>query len=119
VGGGGCWLVHIDVPPMGLQTPSAPWVLSLASPLGTLCSVQRMAVSIHFCICQAHGGLCAALNVYMQNTLFPAGHSREDADRCSVSLLGGLALASMTALHFHFNPVHLLPSSVPCPVRSH
>ena len=49
----GYWLVHIVVPPMGLQTPSAPWVLSLAPSLGTLCSVQWMAVSIHFCICQA------------------------------------------------------------------
>jgi hypothetical protein len=29
---------------MGLQTPSTPWVLSLAPSLGTLCSVQRMAV---------------------------------------------------------------------------
>ena len=37
----------------GLQTPSAPWVLSLATSLGTLCSVQWMAMSIHFCICQA------------------------------------------------------------------
>jgi hypothetical protein len=44
---------HIDVPLMGLQTPLAPWVLSLAPSLGTLCSVQWMAVSIHFCICQA------------------------------------------------------------------
>ena len=39
----GYWLVHIVVPivipPMGLQTPSAPWVLSLAPSLGTLCSV--------------------------------------------------------------------------------
>jgi hypothetical protein len=35
---------------MGLQTPSVPWVLSLALSLGTLCSVQWMAVSIHFCI---------------------------------------------------------------------
>jgi hypothetical protein len=30
----GYWLVHIVVPPIGLQTPSAPWVLSLAPPLG-------------------------------------------------------------------------------------
>jgi hypothetical protein len=37
-------LVHIVVPPSGLQTPSDPWVLSLAPPLGTLCSVQRMAL---------------------------------------------------------------------------
>jgi hypothetical protein len=35
----GYWLVHIVVPPRGLQTPSAPWVLSLAPSLGTLCSV--------------------------------------------------------------------------------
>jgi hypothetical protein len=27
----GNWLVHIAVPPMGLQTPSSPWVLSLGS----------------------------------------------------------------------------------------
>jgi hypothetical protein len=38
---------------VGLQTPSAPWVLSLAPSLGTLCFNQWMAVSIHFCICQA------------------------------------------------------------------
>jgi hypothetical protein len=49
----GYWLVHIDVPPMGLQTPSAPWVLSPAPSLGNLCSVQWMIVSIHFCIFQA------------------------------------------------------------------
>jgi hypothetical protein len=47
------WLVHFVLPPMGLQTPSAPWVLSLAPSLGNLCSFQWMAVSIHFCICQA------------------------------------------------------------------
>jgi hypothetical protein len=38
---------------MGLQIPSAPWILSLTPSLGTLCSIQWMAVSIHFCICQA------------------------------------------------------------------
>jgi hypothetical protein len=38
---------------MGLQTPSAPWVLSLAPSLGTMCSVQWIAVKNHFCICQA------------------------------------------------------------------
>jgi hypothetical protein len=38
---------------MGLQTPSAPQILTLAPLLGTLCSVQWMVVSIHFCICQA------------------------------------------------------------------
>jgi hypothetical protein len=34
LGGGGYWLVHIVVPPIGLQTPLAPWVLSLAPPFG-------------------------------------------------------------------------------------
>jgi hypothetical protein len=38
---------------MERKTPSVPWVLSLAPSLGTLCSVQWMTVSIHFCICQA------------------------------------------------------------------
>ena len=37
---------------MGLQTPSAPWVLSLAPSLGTLCSIKWMIVSMHFWICQ-------------------------------------------------------------------
>jgi hypothetical protein len=46
-------LVHIVVLPMGLQNPSTSWVLSLAASLGTLCEVQWMTVSIHFCICQA------------------------------------------------------------------
>jgi hypothetical protein len=46
------WFI-IVVPPMGLQTPSAPSVLSLDLPLGTLCSVQWLAESIHLCICQA------------------------------------------------------------------
>ena len=47
------WLVDIVVFPMGLQTPSAPSVFSLTSPLGTPCSVQWLAVSIRLCICQA------------------------------------------------------------------
>ena len=49
----GFWLVHIVVPPMGLQPSSAPSVLSLTPSLGTLCSVQWVAVSIYLCICQA------------------------------------------------------------------
>ena len=49
----GYWLVHIVVPPIEMQTPSAPWVFSLDPSLGTLCSVQWMTVSILFCICQA------------------------------------------------------------------
>jgi hypothetical protein len=37
---GGYWLVHNVVPPIGLQIPLAPWVLSLAPPLGALWSIQ-------------------------------------------------------------------------------
>jgi hypothetical protein len=37
---GGYWLVHIVVPPIGLQIPLAPWMLSLAPPLGALWSIQ-------------------------------------------------------------------------------
>jgi hypothetical protein len=32
----GYWLVHNVVPPIGFQIPLAPWVLSLALPLGAL-----------------------------------------------------------------------------------
>ena len=32
----GYWLVHIVVPPIGLQFPLAPWVISLAPPLGAV-----------------------------------------------------------------------------------
>ena len=39
--------------PMRLQTPSAPCILSLVPPLTIMCSVQWLAESIHFCICQA------------------------------------------------------------------
>jgi hypothetical protein len=48
----GYWLVRIVVPPLGLQVSSAPLVLSLAPPLGTLCSDQCFIESINFCICQ-------------------------------------------------------------------
>ena len=47
------WLVHIVVPPMGLQPHSTPSVLYLSPPLGNLCSVPWLAVSIPLCICQA------------------------------------------------------------------
>jgi hypothetical protein len=53
----GYWLVPIVFSSMELQTPSAPWVLSLAPSVGILCSVQWMAVSIHFCISQARKSL--------------------------------------------------------------
>jgi hypothetical protein len=49
----GYWLVHIVVPPMGLQTPLAPWVLSLSLSLWTLWSIQWIALGFYFSICQA------------------------------------------------------------------
>jgi hypothetical protein len=45
-------LVDIVVLPMGLQTSSAPSVLSLTPPLGALWSVQWLAVSI--CLCTSN-----------------------------------------------------------------
>ena len=48
----GYWLVHV-VPPMGMKTPSAPLVLSIAPLLGFSCSVQWLVASIPLCICQA------------------------------------------------------------------
>jgi hypothetical protein len=53
---GGVWMVDIVVLPMRLQTPSTPSVLSLTHLLGTLHSVQWLAVSIHLCICKALAG---------------------------------------------------------------
>jgi hypothetical protein len=49
----GIWLVNIAVLPMGLQTPSAPSVLPLTSPLGSPYSVRWLAASIHICIGKA------------------------------------------------------------------
>ena len=34
-GRAGYWLVHVVVPPIGLETTSAPWVLSPAPSLGS------------------------------------------------------------------------------------
>jgi hypothetical protein len=39
--GVGYWLVHIVDPPIGLQTPLTPWVLSLAPSLGDLYSIDE------------------------------------------------------------------------------
>jgi hypothetical protein len=80
----GYWLVHIVVPLIGLQTPSAPWVLSLAPPLGTLCSVQWM--SIHFCISQA-------LAEPLRRQLYQAPVSKHLLASTSSSLTGFLCIA--------------------------
>jgi hypothetical protein len=47
----GIWSVDIVAPFMGLQATST-LVPSPTPPLGTLCSVQWLAASIHLCICQ-------------------------------------------------------------------
>ena len=45
------WLVDNVVPPIGLQTLTAPSVLSLAPSLGSTCLVRWLAASIINCIC--------------------------------------------------------------------
>jgi hypothetical protein len=68
-------IVHL---PIGLQTPSAPSVLSLAPPLGTLCSVQLLAASICLCVCQAlaeplrRQPYQAPVSIYLASTIVPA-----------------------------------------------
>jgi len=47
------WLVDIVVLPMGLQTSSAPSVLFLTPPLGSLCSVWWLVTLILICISKA------------------------------------------------------------------
>jgi hypothetical protein len=65
----GYWLVLIVDPPMGLQTPSALWVPSLAPPLGILCSGQWLSESLAFfvwgflLVCFLRHGFCVALAV--------------------------------------------------------
>ena len=49
----GYLLVQTVVPSMGVQTPSAPWDLSLAAPLRTVCLVQWLSENIPLCIYQA------------------------------------------------------------------
>jgi hypothetical protein len=48
----GYWLIHIVFLLWGCKPLQLLWVLFLAPPLGTLCSVQLLAESIHLCICQ-------------------------------------------------------------------
>jgi hypothetical protein len=77
---------------MGLQTPSASWVLSLTPSLGTLFSIQWMAVSIHFCISQ---GLAEPL----RRQLYQAPVSKLLLSSTTVS---GFAILSLYTLSFHF-----------------
>jgi hypothetical protein len=77
----GYWLVHIVIPPMGLQTHSAPWVLSAPS-LETVYSVQWMTMSIHFCICQV-------LAEPLRRQLYQSGISKHLLASTIVSGFGG------------------------------
>jgi hypothetical protein len=43
----GYWLVHIVVPPIRLQFPLAPWVISLAPPLGAVHTVSALSLATH------------------------------------------------------------------------
>jgi hypothetical protein len=73
LGAFGDWLVAIVVPPMRLQTPSAPLVLSLAPSLGTPCSVQFLIYGgshQHGCILhlRVHGQPSASVYLHTQNS---------------------------------------------------
>jgi hypothetical protein len=46
-------MVDIVELPIGLQRPSAPSVLPLTPPLGSLCLAQWFVASIHIYICKA------------------------------------------------------------------
>jgi hypothetical protein len=43
------WLVHNVAPPIGLQIPLAPWVLSLAPPLGAMDTIFKEAYNLLIC----------------------------------------------------------------------
>ena len=58
---GGYWVVHIVVPLIGLQIPLAPWVLSLASSLGALCSKTEVDAHSHL----LDRTQCPLLNIYL------------------------------------------------------
>ena len=70
-------LIHIVVPPMVLQTPSAPWVLSVVPPLGTV--VIEDVISSSFllqppllslaAVPPCHDGLYSSVTVSQGNTL--------------------------------------------------
>ena len=96
----GIWLVDIVVLPMGLQTPSAPSVLSLTPPLGTPCSVQWLAVSICLCICKALAGP-------LRRQLYQAPFSKHFLASTIVSGFGDYiwdesVSGTVSALHFVF-----------------
>jgi hypothetical protein len=71
---GGYWVVHIVVPLIGLQTPLAPWVLSLAPPLGALTTIFKEGKIIK--MWEANGSLQniflpARTVIFTQSIFFP------------------------------------------------
>ena len=75
---GGVWLVDI-AHPVGLKTPSACSVLSLTPLLGTLCSVQWLALSID---------LCQALAELLKRQLYQTPASKHFLASSRVSMFG-------------------------------
>jgi hypothetical protein len=51
----GYWLVHIIGPPIGLQTPSAPWVLSLAPSFLCVNSYWKLGIEQFIRVCLSMG----------------------------------------------------------------
>jgi hypothetical protein len=100
---------------MGLQTPSAPSVLSLTPPLGTQCSVQRLAVSIPLCICQALAEplrrqlyqtpvnkhfLASTIVSALGNCIWDGSHMGQSLDGLSFSLCSTLCLCICSLEYF-------------------
>ena len=109
-------MIDIVVLPMGLQSPSAPSVLSLTPPLGTPCSVQWLAARIHLFICKALAGT-------LRRQLYQAPFNKHFLASTIVSGLGDyiwdespggtspwMIFPSISALHFIsiFTPVSIL-----------
>jgi hypothetical protein len=57
ISSGGYWLVHIVVPSIGLQTPLAPWVLSLA---------PSLFIGLHWPCVTSNGWLWASTPVFVR-----------------------------------------------------
>jgi hypothetical protein len=94
-------LIDIVVLSTGLQTPSAPSVLSVTSPLGTRCSVQWLAASIRLCICQTPAGpLRRQLYQAPVSMHFLASTILSAIGDCMWDVSPGGAFPSVAVLHF-------------------
>ena len=101
-------MVDIVVLPMGLQTPSTPSVLSLTPLLGTLPSVQWLAVNIHLCICKALQGLSGDSHIRLLSAC-TSWHPQQCLGLISVygmnpqvgQSLGGLSFSLCSTIYLH------------------